>query len=263
MRWIAAVAAAALFIVALRTSTPGSLLWYVIQPVTHGVVAVRDVWTSWRSTISGTATLAERLERVEQENIALRARVAQLAACTAENARLRRMLDVPPADVLTRWRRVHATIIGYDLAATIPQWVTVNRGARDGVRVGMVVVQRNGVFVGRVHAVTARAARVRLITHRESAVRVRGAQHDTPALVRGTSHGAVRLTLADRTHPLSEGEVLVTVRDGTVPFGLTVGTVRALRMTADNLFQEADIAPAMQIALLDVVAILSSPQGEE
>ncbi len=220
-----------------RTDTTiGAFAAYVTQPITTGVHMVSRSWQRVRASFSSAQTLAQRIEELERENHALRADHAALSACRTEVSQLKSECEIPVETPVPPY--TYAGIIAYD-SHRIPQWFVVNRGSRDGVHVGDAVSDGSGVLLGTVVSVKSVVSRVATVAKAQSVVRARGAIHGTALVVHGTAHGAVVATLADRTQPLSEGEELVTVRDGAIPEGLLIGTVRTVHETPDKLFQEA------------------------
>ncbi|MEL6148646.1 MAG: rod shape-determining protein MreC, partial [Chloroflexota bacterium] len=87
---------------------------------------------------------------------------------------------------------VTADVIDVDQSGQL-RTITVNRGTRDGIAVGMPVVTQQGL-VGRVLNVSANASRVLLITDPTSAVSVRLQSNRVEGTILGQLSGNLRLT---------------------------------------------------------------------
>ncbi len=216
-----------------------------------------DVSNIWRRYIY--------LVGLDGENQELRSRLAHLEAQNSrliehmsENERLRKLLQIPEQSPL---RGVGAMVIGYD-PSNWSQTITVDKGLRDGLTVGMPVLEGDGV-VGQVVAIGPTASKVLLITDHLSGVDsiVQGGR------MRGVVEGA-GLNLARLRFGASEEEVKIGDRvitsgmDGVFPKGLLIGVVTAVRKDRHALFQLVDIEPAVDVTRLESVLIVTTPLGE-
>jgi rod shape-determining protein MreC len=131
----------------------------------------------------------------------------------------------------------------------------IDRGSQDGVSEGMPVVVAEGV-VGRVIKTARRESRVLLITDASSAVA--GLVQRTRA--RGVCRGQGDLLAFDfamHWEEIEEGDLIVTSGMGGVfPKGLSVGTVKRVKLSEFGLFQSVEIAPAVDFYRLEEVLVL-------
>jgi rod shape-determining protein MreC len=128
----------------------------------------------------------------------------------------------------------------------------------------MPVVTADGV-VGRVHAVTGKTADVLLLTDRNSSIAVRVERTRARANVRGLGKpDATKLDYALRTEDIIEGDLLVTSgTDRVFPRGLPVGKVTHLKRSANGLFQEAAVVPAVEVTRVEEVLVVTSTELPE
>jgi rod shape-determining protein MreC len=196
---------------------------------------------------------------LQHEVSALKLDQFELVRTREENERLRRLLGF--AREVPERRLVGARVVGVRQDPKGLQLVTVDRGERDGIARMMPVVVAHGV-VGRVHAVTGTTADVLLLSDRNSSIAVRVERSRARANVRGTgAPDACRLEYALRSDDMQDGDVLVTSgTDGVFPRGLPVGRVTQLRRSANGLFQEALVVPAVNVTRLEEVLVLTSPE---
>jgi rod shape-determining protein MreC len=236
------------------------VLWLttpVERAVAWGVTGTMNVWRGY----IGLRHAQERAMELSREVNLLHMERQQLLDERAEAERLRHLLafaESPPTRTY-----VGARIIGVRLGTTGLQLLTLDRGAADGVAVLMPVVVADGV-VGRIQAVAEHTADVLLLTDRNSSIAVRVERTRARANVRGTGKPeACKLDYALRTEDMIEGDLLVTAgTDGVYPRGLPVGKVTQLRRSANGLFQESLVIPAVNVTRLEEVLVVTSPERE-
>ena len=167
-----------------------------------------------------------------------------------ENAALRQELDLHKKSDFTL---VTAEVIARDAAAVL--WI--DRGAQQGIQVGMPVIVHGKILVGRIHTVTPFASEVRLLTHPESLIasRVEGAR--TESIVRGDHGTGLLLDLARPNEQVKNGATVITagMSDG-LPSGLFIGTIDTPKLSGDQLFQQASILPPVRADILRFLSVI-------
>jgi len=223
--------------------------------------------------------LASRNARLERDVARLQLMVAEAEAQEAEVARLRGLLDYKPP-VRTRLTVAPVTSRGGTSAAW--QSICVGKGSQHGVRKGDLVVVPEGL-VGRVSEVTAHTSEVMLITDPNSRV---ACELDISAdegvgTVRGILFGGgarpggdpklwityvvepLRLRYMAREFEPALGTRVITSGLGPAfPRGLTVGYLLASTLEANGLSREAEVVPAVDVAAIYDVFILSVRGGK-
>jgi rod shape-determining protein MreC len=202
---------------------------------------------------------------LDEENHDLRARLLHLEAQNSrliehmsENSRLRKLLSITEQSPL---RGVGAMVIGYD-PTNWSQTVSINKGLKDGLQVGMPVLEGDGV-VGQIMAIGPTASKVLLVTDHLSGIDaiVQGGR------MRGVIEGA-GLNLARLRFGASEEEVKIGDRvitsgmDGVFPKGLLIGIVTGVRRDKHALFQLVDVQPSVDVARLEAVLVVTTPLTE-
>jgi rod shape-determining protein MreC len=213
------------------------------------VDGVSGAWGRFLGLFGNTPEVA----RLAAENRRLRAELEHLTEVRLENERLARLLDFrEAADIQAR--ALPARVIGEDASSWF-RTVLIDRGSQDGVSEGMPVVVAEGV-VGRVIKTARRESRVLLITDASSAVA--GLVQRTRA--RGVCRGQGDLLAFDfamHWEEIEEGDLIVTSGMGGVfPKGLSVGTVKRVKLSEFGLFQSVEIAPAVDFYRLEEVLVL-------
>lgn len=199
---------------------------------------------------------------VYEENRLLRAQRETLRAheeihreLSQENLRLRRLLkfreDSP-------WRTLAAEVVGREMGPWSRN-LLVNKGERDGVREGMAVVTPVGL-VGRVGEVGAASCRVVLMTDPHFRVSATLRTSRISGLVSGGGAGELTLTYLPLDLQVQPGEaVLAAGGKSFCPEDVPVGVVRKVRLDRSQMFQTAQLEPAVNPGAIEEVLIVAWP----
>jgi rod shape-determining protein MreC len=205
------------------------------------------------------------LAAFKAENDRLRKRIQTLEIernqwleAEATNRRLQQLLEfrshLPTGSVT-------ASIIA-NSASTWFQSCVLDKGSDDRVRKGMAVVTPLGV-VGQVVSVTARSAKVLLITDANSGVDVLVQRTRARGIVSGSLENGPVLKYVKRSEDIQVGDRLITSGlDGIFPKGMTVGTVVKARKQNLGLFQYIELMPAVTSARAEEVMVVSADPGQ-
>ncbi|MBO9310097.1 MAG: rod shape-determining protein MreC [Chloroflexi bacterium] len=150
-----------------------------------------------------------------------------------------------------------ATVIGRDTTGLLRS-IIVDRGTRDGVRVGMPVVTELGL-VGRVYRVGATSAQVQLITDINSFVNARLQLTRAEGTVQGTAAGGLRMLYIPLSDDVRDGDSVVTSGiGGNFPRGIAIGQVTSSRLDESKLFKEAQVRSLIDFNRLEIVLIITN-----
>lgn len=136
------------------------------------------------------------------------------------------------------------------------RFITIDRGATDGVRLGMPVLTAEGL-VGRVKEVSVNSAKVLLITDPSSSVAALIQRTRATGVVQGQlgEYMVMRYLLPDS--PVLPGDVVLTSGlGGNFPKRLVIGTVVRVEHRDVEMFQEALVEPAVNLRDLEMVMVL-------
>jgi rod shape-determining protein MreC len=194
-----------------------------------------------------------------QENEQLRAHVAALDAqvlrfgeLERENQRLGALLSLRgqlPGVVYG------ARVIGRD-PSPLAMTLTIDRGARDGLRRGLAVVAPQGV-VGQVAEASRTAARVVLLTDHNSGIDAIVQRSRARGVVKGGTDGTCRMDYLTRDADVQVGDrILTSGLDGTFPKGLVVGDVVEVGRSNRGLLQAATVRPIVELEKLEEVLVV-------
>lgn len=178
---------------------------------------VRDFFRFSEGWILERATLKERVERLETENRALSAAVAE------------HQLAVPPE----RGRYIYAKVI---LRHPEEWWseCRIDKGTKDGIVPGSAVLS-DGYLVGRVTSAVRDYAWVQLITASSFMIAVTIEETRDLCILNGDSAGNVRLMYLPEGRVFSKGmKVATSLMNEEIPSNLPIGTVIEKEGTDDG-----------------------------
>lgn len=199
--------------------------------------------------------LRARVALLEETLAQFQAELVELREIQSDYERLTSLLDY--TSIRQDQDFVTADVIDVDQSGQ-RRTITINRGTRDGVRVGMPVVTEQGL-VGRVLRVSANASRVLLITDPTSAVSVRLQTNRVEGTVIGQLSGNLRLTFVPLTADIEEGTLVVTSGlGGNFPPDIVVGQVTSIRQFEFELYQEAQVRSLNDFNTLEFVLVVTS-----
>lgn len=239
------------------TSLLGRTLLTLVAPLQQASgAAVRGVASLWHDYVALRGAHLES-ERLRAELAALETRLQEQGRLAGEAERLREMLELRR---ILPFESVAAEVIGRDAMPWFRS-LTLDKGARHGVRLNAAVISPTGVL-GRVIGVGPGAARVQLLQDRDSGVGVVIERSQVPGVATGqvsfADTGASELVLkyVPLAADVAEGDAVVTSGlDGIYPPGLVVGRVTAVA-TGSGLFKEVLVAPSADPARVVEVLVL-------
>jgi rod shape-determining protein MreC len=211
---------------------------------------VNGTRTGW-TTVVRTPSLAAENGRLRDANAALRVQNDELQE---------RLARVPAAVALERAQLAHpdglaATVIGYDPEATT-RVVTIDRGAKDGVRRDDGVITGEGV-VGRIVEVDPLSSKVLLISDATSKLPAVVQKGRWWAIAVGTST-RIKLQYVSQDAKLHVGDRVVTGEGRSFHAGILIGRIRQIDpIAAGALDQSAVVQPAADLSALSRVLVLS------
>lgn len=203
--------------------------------------------------------LTEQNQRLREDLLLANAKLNRMAAVAEQNQRLKELLDTQHSLELNVQL---ARVIGVDLGAYSYR-MTLNLGARDGVKAGQPVIDAHGV-IGQVKEVLPTTSVVMLVTD---------PAHAIPVVIDRSGLRTVAYGFRDQLMlpniPLAAdvrvGDHLLTSGlGGRFPPGFPVGDVQSVAPSANGMFQVAQAQPAADINRSEDVLLLrdqAEPDG--
>jgi len=152
---------------------------------------------------------------------------------------------------------IAATVIGREISPFL-QYIIIDKGTEEGVLYGMPVVTQQGL-VGRVDAVIAGAARIKLITDSTSVVNIYLQSGDIEAQLQGSLTGDLFLDIIAIGEVVEPGDVVLTSGlGGNYPPNIFVGQILSTQYRDNALFQTASVQPIVDFKSINAVLIVKN-----
>lgn len=204
---------------------------------------------------TSSADLRERLARLEEQLALQQAELIQLREIASDYERLADLLDYTSS--VQNQAFITADVIGLDTSGALRS-ITINRGTRDGIAIGMPVVTQLGL-VGRIIRVSANASQVQLITDQNSAVSGRLQTSRAEGSVLGLLTGNLRMDFIPLEAEIVEGDLVVTSGlGGNFPPDIVIGQVVSRRSFDFEVDQEAEVRSLIDFNTLEFVLVITS-----
>ncbi|RLZ11212.1 rod shape-determining protein MreC [Acinetobacter sp. 2JN-4] len=200
--------------------------------------------------------------QLRRENTAMQAellqaqvRLQKLSELSAENNRLRGLLDTP---LIIDGRMQIAEVIGTD-ADPLRHIIIINRGALDHLKIGQTVLDDKGIM-GQIIDVYPHSARIMLLSDKEHSLSVRLERTGMRAIVSGTGDlGQLKMQYVPTSANIKVGDKVFSSGLGEhFPAGYLVGTVSKVSRHNSGEFAEIDVMPTAQLASGHHVVVLFS-----
>lgn len=258
--WLLLYIAIAVVLMTVWSREPDTGPLHSVRVGVHAVTAPIAAAGEWATTpvreflawAGDLGVSRSQLEQLRDQNEQLRSRVAELEEARLENQRLRALVKIVQAGDL---QSIGAHVIGRP-ANSWEGVITIDRGSRDGVKVGMPIVGSLGLL-GQTVQVSSGSSRVRLITDQRSGVAAMIQSSRAEGVVHGSIEGQLSLDFVSRETTVRAGDVVITSGLGGVfPKGILVGEVLEVHKNANALQQSITVVPASDPSSTEEVKVL-------
>ena len=179
------------------------------------------------------------LSRAELALTTQSAKAARVDTLTAENIRLRALVDLKPALAV----KSMAAEVLYEASDPFSRKIFIDRGASQGVVPGAPVIDEAGVL-GQVTRVYPLSSEVTLLIDKEAAIPVLNTRTHQRSAAFGADGNALELRFMAGNADVKVGDLLQTSGvDGIYPPGLDVAKVVKVDPRADSSFARIALAP--------------------
>jgi rod shape-determining protein MreC len=231
----------------------------VLYPLQMAALVPRDALVNMGSYFSSISTLQKEVHELKSQQVAQAQAMQQAQLQMAENAQLRKLMDarehLPVRSMMSE--------ILYDARDPSTRRVVLDRGARNGVKSGLPVIDNAGV-VGQVTRVFPFTSEVTLLTDKEQAIPVQVLRSGLRSVAYGRGHsGLLDLRFVAPNADIQVGDVLVTSGlDGMYPAGLAVAKVIQVESVAAGSFGRVICQPLAGIDRHRQLLIVMSDQAQ-
>ena len=234
----------------------------VIDRIMGPVVNVHSTLMERLNFVINLFTVSQSEVELVAENQELKNQVAEL-----QNYIIQLQQNLNEADILYALlgfarsspdeQYIPAKVIGKDPSPFL-KYLLIDQGSDMGIRSGMPVVTNNGL-VGRIDAVTASAARIKLITDSTSMINAVVVDVDAECMVQGSITGDITIEMVSQDVNLEPGQIVQTSGlGGDFPSDFIIGQVLNVNQINNEIFQSASILPAEDFSSLQAVLVVSN-----
>ena len=140
----------------------------------------------------------------------------------------------------------------------------IDRGEANGIKVGMVVIEGEGLVIGRIARTEAHLSWVRLINDPRSKLPAKIQNMDkTIGLAGGTYGSLLSLELIPQQEKIKVNDLTVTSNlEQGVPENLPIGLVNQIEESSNAPFKSALIEPLADFKNIKLVSVLNFPTND-
>ncbi len=190
----------------------------------------------WQNAFLGVKRLKESNIKLAMENLELYGKLAKLSQVEEENALLKEKLNLTDKN---SWSVNMVNIIGRDFENN--RSFMIDKGTGDGIAIGMPVILKGGVVIGKISDVSYNTSKVITIIDVSSKIAAVNSTGKIFGLVRGLGSDIIFDLIAKNEKP-EEGDLIVSSgADGLWPRGLLIGKVKRVKSEDNQVFNTADI----------------------
>ncbi|MBU1292219.1 rod shape-determining protein MreC [Patescibacteria group bacterium] len=210
----------------------------------------------------GFVTSINQLEheniQFREENQELLGQIAQLEGIAKENELFRRQIGSSGPKFESE-KLILANIVGQD-TSNLRKYFLINKGTKDGLELGSVVIAAGNLLVGRVIEVTNSFAKVQSIIDSNSRVNALIFAKDgleITGLIKGDQGLNLIIDLLPQGEVVEQGQLIVTSGlAGLFPAGLLIGQIEKVISSDVQISQMAELKPAIDFERLRNVFVI-------
>jgi rod shape-determining protein MreC len=144
--------------------------------------------------------------------------------------------------------------LGKDVSGDI---FLIDKGSKDGIEEGKVVILPEKVLVGKVTKVYPNFSKVKVFTFKNFSFDVEIGEEKIVALAKGQGNSKAKIELIPREKEISPGEkVFTSVLGGNFPRGILVGEIEEVKDSDISGFKEAKLKPYFELKNLDYLFVI-------
>ena len=211
----------------------------VLLPIERALQAPFDMAGAGAEYARGLQAAQADLNRASVKLVAQSERASRVEELTAENNRLRALIDLKPALPV---KSVAADVL-YEASDPFSRKIFIDRGATHGVVPGAPVIDEAGVL-GQVTRVYPMSSEVTLLVDKEAAIPVLNTRTRQRSAAFGADGSALELRFMAGNSDVKVGDLLQTSGvDGIYPPGIDVARVAKVDPRADSAFARIALQP--------------------
>jgi len=127
-------------------------------------------------------------------------------------------------------------------------YLVINKGFNDGIRIGFPVITENKVLVGRISELYENISEVELLSSKKSSFDIEILKKEIYSLAKGSGDFKIILDFILKEENIEIGDkVISSVIGGNFPGGLLIGEIQDIEKSDTVAFQQAQVKPSFNI----------------
>ncbi len=236
------------------------LVFRIFSPLQHRIYAWGSGFNNIYSSLTSRGNLVEENSRLQTQVATLAAANAQLKVKLEESGQLEVQRNFLESLGI---KAIAARVIGKNPEANW-QSIILDKGEKDGIKVGMPLIVGEGIMVGKIFSVNANNSQAILINDARSRVAaIIQTATNSQGVVVGEHGLSLKMELIPQNEVIREGDLVITSGlEPSITRGLVIGKISRIESESNNLFQTAYIQSLVKIDNLTVVSILINQFNE-
>jgi rod shape-determining protein MreC len=203
--------------------------------------------------------IASRVTNLNQEVARLTVENAKFKELEQDNVKLRAQLSFLSTN---KYKNILANVISQNLVFDIregDQDIVIDKGANDGIKEGLGVIDENGVVIGKVSEVRNNLSKICLTTNRNCKFTATiQNQNRTMGITEGDLGLTIKMNFIPQSEKINMGDTVVTSGlGGNISRGLVIGKVSQINNKSNEIWQDVNIEPLFNLNTLTIVSVLT------
>ena len=242
-------------------------LAHILSPLERGLVlGLKPVQTFTAGVTHSVAHFFGSFSEISQKEKENQALLDQLHALMIENSLIKTNLEEnkilnPQIKYLQEkdYQYILARVISRGVDPTFKTMV-INRGLKDGFKVGLPVMAEKGFLVGKIVEVNSGISQVMLLNDTRSLTsgQIQNESH-SQGLIAGEFGLNLKMDFIPQKDLVEEKELVITSGlENSIPKGLIIGQIDQVKNKTGEFFQTAIITPSLIYDQLQLVSVITS-----
>ena len=226
-----------------------------LYPIQYLINLPNNLQKSFYANFLNREEIISQNQRLKEENLNLKSQMQQIYRLESENKRLYELIDSKP--------KTENTYLFADIVSTSKilnkHQILINRGSRDGVKLGSSIVNAEGI-VGHVIRDQIFASEVLLISDLEHAIPVEIVRTGLRSIAIGTGEfNKLKINTLPINSDIKKEDIIITSGLGDrYPEGFPVGTITEISREVGSPFLEVEVLPFANLKTINEVWVIQT-----
>jgi len=256
--WLASLALIFILHFSGLTRPLENYLFLAIKPFAATLQRLGERSRGRPESATDVSTLLEQLDKAKADLAAAIVDQAKLQLLEEENNKLRKQLDFVNAN---NYQVLSANIVSRQNlfeSAEDAQDIVLDKGAAEGLRPGLGVIDESGVIIGKIVEVKDHSARACLTTSTNCQLPAAIINNTkTIGLAEGELGLTIKMNYIPQLEEINQGDIIITSGlGGDIPRGLVIGRVAQVNKQSNEIWQDVTIEPLSSWHSLTIVSVI-------